>query len=471
MVTRAMFLHLQHSVRAQFGFLKMIWRRYDLFVPMLSIWVASFGGGEHASVTTYYLLEVGSTTEQLGNFGVIATSGALLLMPVYGWLFDHGAAYLPVLFTAFCCSFGCLFRGLAPVGHIVMLYACHVVLGIGATSFWNNVNTYAILTTPRDLRSVVVSGFQVQVSTLNLLGTATYPAFDWFLVAGGFKDQLLRYRIHMSICSIFCVFGFFYVLFRFKPAPRMHGDVQEREEAKLDRPVAKMQLVLLLAALVVQAFGETVVTVLWPLHIRKLGWESHEYAYLSIASKLLVIAGNLAYPALVRMLGSRATASGLLVVACLTSAAAFLQPDASLQGQMQHVFNALVFLAVCGVMKVCFQHLATLAVPPALQGRIFALLVVLQSGGSIAGNLFGTRLFDYESAYAGKGATPFLLASSLFALVGFAVAVLLVAPQQCGGAVTTDDSDAAVLGATAEKEQVATNEAAMSPRPDEPAAS
>merc|ERR1711908_213982 len=88
------------------------------------------------------------------------------------------------------------------------------------------------------------------------------------------------------------------------------------------------------------------------------------YAYLQLASQLLVIAFTMGYPTLTRTLGQRATASTLPMVAGVTSALAFLQPDPSLYGPTVHVFTSLTFLAVCATMKVCFQHLTTVAVPP-----------------------------------------------------------------------------------------------------------
>jgi len=335
---------------------------------------------------------------------------------------------LPILLSAFCCSFGCLFRGMVPAGNMVALYAAHVVLASGAVNFWNNVLAYAALATPRDQRHVVIAGFQAQVSALNLLGTAIYPSADSMLVAGGVEDNLMRYRVHMSVCSLFCVFGFFYMLVRFRPAARTDADAAAKEKEKVEQTVPKFQLCVLLAGLIVQAFGETVVTVLWPLHIRKLGWDSHEYAYLELSSKLLIIVGQMSYPALLRIFGAKTLASALPIIAWFTSAAAFLQPSTSYIGLMQHVINALAFLACCGMMKVCFQHLATLAVPPALQGRTFLLLAMLSSVGGIAGNLFGTRLLEHESLFTAKGATPFLMASSLFLIAGCAVAGFVVVP-------------------------------------------
>ena len=51
-----------HAVREQYSLLASMVRRHELFVPMLGIWVASFGGALHAPVTTYFQVEVGAST-------------------------------------------------------------------------------------------------------------------------------------------------------------------------------------------------------------------------------------------------------------------------------------------------------------------------------------------------------------------------------------------------------------------------
>lgn len=61
---------------------------------------------------------------------------------------------------------------------------------------------------------------KVQISALNLLGIAIYPGCDWLLIWAGLGERLIRYRIHMSACSVFCVFGFVYMLVRFRPCGR-----------------------------------------------------------------------------------------------------------------------------------------------------------------------------------------------------------------------------------------------------------
>ena len=70
-------------------------RRRELFVPMLGIWFASLGGALHAPVTTYFQVELGASTVELGNFGVIRTLGVLLVSPLYGYLLDRQSAYTP----------------------------------------------------------------------------------------------------------------------------------------------------------------------------------------------------------------------------------------------------------------------------------------------------------------------------------------------------------------------------------------
>eukprot|EP00439_Symbiodinium_sp_Y106_P061974 s444_g9.t1 len=369
-----------HGVREQYSLLASMVRRQELFVPMLGIWVASFGGALHAPVTTYFQVEVGASTAQIGNFGIIRTAGVLLVSPLYGWLLDRRSAYLPAVLSAFCCTFGCLMHGFA--FDVAGLYFASVILALGAVNFWNVVGAYVALATPREQRHVVVTGFQVQVATLRLIGTSLYPT---------------------------------------------DGD-RAGESKKAEQPVKYSQIMLLLVTSVIQTFGETVITVLWPLHIRKLGLGSHDYAWLQLLSQLLIILSTLGYPPLTRLLGHRATASSLPMIASATSALAFLQPDASLYGQLVHISNVLTFLAVCGTMKVCYQHLTTLAVPASQQGRVFSLLNVLGSVGTIAGNLVATRFSEHETSFTSKGATPFLVTSSLFCTVGCAIVGVLCVP-------------------------------------------
>eukprot|EP00913_Durusdinium_trenchii_P019005 g17861.t1 len=542
-----------HAGREQYSLLSNMLRRPELFVPMMGIWVASFGGALHGPVTTYFQVELGASTEQIGNFGVIRTIGVLLVSPLYGWLLDRHSAYTPAVLSAFCCTFGCLFHGFAQEHargdrgiDVQHLYLASVVLALGAVNFWNVVGAYVALATPREQRHVVVTGFQVQVSVLRLLGTSLYPFVDSMLLALGVTQKLLRYRIHMSECSLFCVVAFVYLVGRFQPATwgeEVKTEAKASEETQrgaVGRPfraaflepqlswrvvegekLQTSQLALLLTTSVVQSFGETVVTVLWPLHLRKLHLGSHDLAWLQLSSQLLIILSTLGYPPLTRLLGHRFSASALPLLASLCSALAFLQPeptcgamDVALRSVESIAFalhsligltepchglgahltdgpsgalrrptlffpfaglglalvslanfsdplilaaqayvvafhsggvfvhwcvNVLSFLALCGTMKVCYQHLATLAVPAAHQGRcspgterggIFSLLNVLSSLGNIFGNLVATRLAEHDGGVLySKGAAPFLVTSSLFCAMGCAVVGFLCVPH------------------------------------------
>ena len=70
------------------------------------------------------------------------------------------------------------------------------------------------IATPRHIRPLVVSGYQVQIAVLQLCAKSIYPAWDNLMIYMGFKDKLYRFRFHMSICTFFCIFGFLYMLFR-----------------------------------------------------------------------------------------------------------------------------------------------------------------------------------------------------------------------------------------------------------------
>eukprot|EP00392_Amoebophrya_sp_AT5.2_P003587 g3592.t1 len=561
----------ENPIRQQVRLLQDFYRRKELFVPMLSIWVASFGGALHEPVTAYFLLQLGATTSQLGNFGAITTVGGLLVTPLYGWLMDTRTAYLPCVLSAGCCAFGCLIRGLAPGAAIeasaalmsapgdpssgmFFLYLAHVIMGLGAVNFWNIVGTYIALAFPRSKRDVAVSGFQVQVAALRLLGTSAYSPWDKLLQGGGgeFNDRLTRDRIHMSVCSVFCVFGFAYMVLAFNPvvaddgaggrkkepqllaeerkvgtaeeeevemtsscvssrevrgpatvgadgegvrkassrpegltpATRIGSCVEQEQEAETETKVQKgtytavnknvvpssssgngsristtflstAQLPVLLALLGMfsQAFGETTAKVLWPLHVRKLGWDSHELAYLQLGGQLAVIAGTLLYPVLFRSWGGRRTAvwlpiaAGVVVMLAFfefsTSTAAGVERNSEQLQLVLHSVAVLFYLGACALLKVMFQHLVTVTAPFKVQGRVFALLGMLGSAGTIVGNLFGTRWFGKGAdvvlelgggvAEALKIELPFLATAALFVLVGVANAVLLAEVEGTGG--------------------------------------
>ncbi|CAD7935127.1 unnamed protein product [Amoebophrya sp. A120] len=525
------------------------------------------------------------------------------------------------------------------------LYLAHVIMGLGAVNFWTVVQSYVTLASEK--KDVAVSGFTVQVATLRLLGTSCYPGFDYFLQWAqqhGFlvsqhsslhrdgapvtnpqstssseepANRLLRDRIHMGVCSVFCVFGFFFMVARFQPEEGERGECEDLQAAsspvakkneggvdnsdsdsshtseqivedefvmvkgdksllhgkkakkttmkggnKSDKgcryePVASQEsctpekavvfgaasrgkqayqvagtrtsrarileeskttfknnstsphgheteldsfacradldkaadvvvksnaltrrecsaICLLLLGMVVQAFGETVAKVLWPLHIKStLNWDSHELAYLQLGGQVAVILATLVYPSLTQLLGEARTSVVLPVLCGLSCCLAFLEFSAQLSVPLDfstttpdvhveqgtgtsavflswstrvstfgafHTAFILLFLANGALLKVCFQHLSTVYCPQQYQGRLFSLLAVMASIGGILGNLFGTRFaerkytladllvpFDNVDHTAGAVSLllPFVLSSFLFILIGIANSALL----------------------------------------------
>ena len=76
-ITNRMLARARQTGRDQWWLFSQMILRRELFVPMLSIWVASFGSSLHDPVTTYFLMELGASTQQVGNFAAITTFGVL----------------------------------------------------------------------------------------------------------------------------------------------------------------------------------------------------------------------------------------------------------------------------------------------------------------------------------------------------------------------------------------------------------
>ena len=119
--------------------------------PIVIIWVASFGGALHASVTTYYYLELGASEIQIGWIGFLMSAGSLLLSPV------------------------CLVRGAAK--GMRTLLAGAVLLGVGV-NLWTVVLAHVANCSERRRRSAVLSGFVVQETLLRLAGKGLFPLWD-----------------------------------------------------------------------------------------------------------------------------------------------------------------------------------------------------------------------------------------------------------------------------------------------------
>ena len=138
---------VRQAVSDQLSMLKLFSSSPALQSPMLIIWVASFGGALHYPVTSFFLLELGATSSDLGTLSSIATFASLVCAPLYGLLLDWGSngAYHAIILACFCCSAGCLMRAFASGVWELTLVAG--VLGAGSL-LWNVVLSFVASRTP-----------------------------------------------------------------------------------------------------------------------------------------------------------------------------------------------------------------------------------------------------------------------------------------------------------------------------------
>ena len=146
---------LQIVLRDQWAMAGNFYGNPQTRTPILILWVASFGSALHASVTTYFYLEVGASDMDIGRIGFIQSLGLLVLSPLAGYALDHNVpVFGPLIVTATCCSVGCLWRGFAT--NVRTLYVSAGLLSIGI-NLWTVVLLQVSHCTSRDHRSHVLS--------------------------------------------------------------------------------------------------------------------------------------------------------------------------------------------------------------------------------------------------------------------------------------------------------------------------
>ena len=361
---------------AQRDLLAFLYKDPRFRAPLIVIWVASFGGALHSSVTTYFYLKVGASETDIGWIGFFFHAGSLFMPPLYGYLLDRSGGYIPMLICVTLCAVGCLVRGLA--SEVTTLYIAAAILGLGGFNLWNVVLSYLSANTPDDRRSLVVSGFLFQVTSVRIVGTSVYPlwyaALSWLLPGDDAPRSFLRDQISMGVCTFFCFFGLFELLLfgggvrttrpagsggaavdveavvtskaskagrnkQQQPPPRSPspaatgknqaigsgGSVPESPEAAAaGRAGGVAAFAVSALALVAQAASATIGSVLWPLYVRDaFGWESTEFAYALLLSSCCSSAAIAALPTLERELGPLRTAVLATFVASFAAVAAF----------------------------------------------------------------------------------------------------------------------------------------------------
>lgn len=91
---------LASIVDEQLYMARSFWSDRRTRTPILIIWVASFGGALHASVTTYFYLEVGASEMEIGYIGFLMSLGAMVLSPFAGFALDTYGPFAPIFVTA-----------------------------------------------------------------------------------------------------------------------------------------------------------------------------------------------------------------------------------------------------------------------------------------------------------------------------------------------------------------------------------
>jgi MFS family permease len=206
--------HARTTVVTQLELVRFLHRDPRFRAPLIVIWVASFGGALHSPVTTYFYLKLGASDTDIGWIGACFSAGSIFTPPLYGYLMDRQGGYAPMMITVVLCAVGCLVRGLALDVHT--LFVAAAILGMGGINLWNIVLAYLSTNTPKDRRSLVVSGFLFQVTSVRIVGTSLYPLWSRMLQVKWPGDDdatlLFRDRLSMGVCTFFCFFGLFELL-------------------------------------------------------------------------------------------------------------------------------------------------------------------------------------------------------------------------------------------------------------------
>ena len=177
--------------------------------PTILLLIASFGSSLHHPVTTFFYLAVinddATAPISIGSLGFIQALGGTVGGPIVGHILDRYGPWIPIVVTAASCSLGCLWRGFAQNLHHLQLGA--ILNGIGV-NLWTVVLGHLVKSFPSSKRSEVLSGIGVQLATVQILGKALFPFVEYGLKnIIGVGVDLVRYRLHMGVCTAFCFYG------------------------------------------------------------------------------------------------------------------------------------------------------------------------------------------------------------------------------------------------------------------------
>lgn len=357
-----------------------------------------------------------------------------MVTPVFGYMLDCLPGFVPIFLPGSFCTAGCLLRGFAPVGMLPLLYVAHVLLGIGAS--WRPiVASWLAMRCDRSDRSLVLGAFFVQVTSMELLGKAMYTPWDSVLLLWGFDDRLLRYRITVSVCSVFCVAATIGLGLSVRslwvraveeedvPGPVRLG----MEPATVSARISK-SFCLLSAVEVFRAACLGMVQLLWPLYVKEqFQWNDHEFAVLTLCGSLSAIVTSCSVPRCMDYFGDLCVLRLLCFVSALSVLLAF--PPAG--SRWLHVPASLLCIGCVSALQPALESVATLKVAVDVQGRAFACLSACKLLGHALGSKAGATLFQASAEgddsvpwWVAHGSLPFMLEGAL--LLGAAISLLCI---------------------------------------------
>lgn len=423
---------LLHAASAQWDQVVHFMTTPALRLPMLNIWVATFGGALHAPCTTFFLLELGLTPEQIGNGGMLMSFPDLFVAPLYGYALDRFGAFPVVCATAGCCAFGCLIRGAAMT--VMHVYIGSAIIGLGAANLWVSVLSHLVQNTAPEKREACVSAFVFQVSILRILGKSAYFPCVYVLEQIGIDSLFMRYRIMMLTCPFFCVFGWISLVCCGGAVRRSRAAASDKAAATpaaaaasgSARDFVQLGFLVIAASVFIDAVARTSSSVVWPLIAKdKYGYGASEFAAPLFAESIASAATVFFAPTLSERLGGGARSSVALAVLCAALAAlgAFSFRNALL----------VALLALLSAKDPSLRALGSLTLPPLLQGRAFAAMSAVRSLGDTLGNWAATRLLG-GLAISAVANGPLLLAGVL--LVAEAALLAAAFPLRRRGAST-----------------------------------
>ncbi len=473
---RSLYTAVCDTATAQRELVLFLWRDPRFRPPLIVIWVASFGGALHAPVTTFFCLKVGATDEDLGMIGLFWNFGGLFMPPFYGWLLDTRGGFTPMMISIVLCSVGCLVRGLAT--NVTQLYAAAAILGLGGINLWTTVCSYIAANTPPERRSLVVSGYLFQVTSVRIVGTSLYPVWYRCLTAiwPGDDDEtsLFRDRLSMGVCTFFCFFGVFELMV-FGAAVRTtrplaetkvvdaehkasseaeHGQQRSTDTDASPTNVAKVWLgpfAVVCLALGSQSMAHSVGSTLWPLFVRdRFGWSSAEFSYLLMISSVCSTASVAGLPTFEATLGRVRTAALSMSVAGFFCFAAFAiaagSGSASATGMwmdteiLVHGAAAVGFFAAVALLEPSLKSLASTTRAASEGGRSFGILASVIALGNSVGSVCGTRLYAAtKDVLFAAGAEPLRLHADGQRKDQLTNGTNLAAPTGPGGVVDPGD--------------------------------